>query len=108
MSNPTDHPLPWLDTSLYPDVAPPTALTTLAERVDFIARLCGAWDFGILPRQETVDEVRKPEWREAVDACRLLTSPVYHLLREWHGLPRLPYLGQQLAYIRDDPYLNRV
>jgi hypothetical protein len=30
------------------------------------------------------------------------------LLREWHGLPRLPYLGQQLAYMRDDPYLNHV
>jgi len=108
MSNPPDRPPPWLDTSLYPDVEPPIALLTLGERVDFIARLCAAWDFGILPRQETVDEVRRPEWREAVDACRLLTSPVYHLLREWHGLPRLPYLGQQLAYIRDDPYLNRV
>jgi hypothetical protein len=33
------------------------------------------------------------------------TSPAYHLLRNWHGLETLPYLGQQLAYIRDDPNL---
>jgi len=55
-----------------------------------------------------VAEVRRPEWREAVEACQLLTSPAYHLLRRWHGLPTLPYLGQQLAYIRDDPHLEYV
>ena len=42
-------------------------------------------------------------WGLAVDACRMLTSPAYHLLRKWHGLEALPYLGQELAYIRDDP-----
>lgn len=25
--------------------------------------------------------------------------------RKWHGLPSAPYMGQQLAYIRDDPNL---
>ena len=64
-----------------------------------------AWDFGLLPYAATVAEIRRPDWREAVDACRLLTSPAYHLLRSWHGLPALPYIGQQLAYIRDDPSL---
>jgi hypothetical protein len=83
-------------------------LNTLADRVDFLARLCSAWDFGLLPESETVAEIRRPEWREAVDACRLLTSPAYHLLRSWHGLPTLPYLGQELAYIRDDPNLKYV
>jgi len=95
----------WIDGALYPDTETPSALDTLAERVDFLARLCSAWDFGLLPEMETVTEIRRPEWREAVEACRLLTSPVYHLLREWHDLPSLPYLGQQLAYIRDDPNL---
>lgn len=95
----------WIDGALYPDTETPSALDTLAKRVDFLARLCSAWDFGLLPEMETVTEIRRPEWREAVDACRLLTSPVYHLLREWHDLPPLPYLGQQLAYIRDDPSL---
>jgi hypothetical protein len=98
----------WIDASLYPDTAPPAAIENLAERVDFIARLCAAWDFGVLPDGETVDEVRRAEWREAVDACRLVTSPAYHLLRRWHGLPLLPYLGQAIAGIRDDPCLEHL
>jgi len=95
----------WIDGTLYPDVDAPTKLSTLADRVDFLARLCAAWDFGLLPYAETVVEIRRPRWRKAVDACRLLTSPAYHLLRSWHKLPPLPYLGQELAYIRDDPSL---
>jgi hypothetical protein len=106
---PHEAPVPnWLDGALYPDTEPPDALWGLTERVDFIARLCAAWDYGLLPEPETVTEVRRAEWREAVDACRLVTSPTYHLLRSWHGLPPLPYLGQQLAYIRDDPNLAYV
>jgi hypothetical protein len=86
-------------------VKPPAALDTLADQ-DFLAHLCAAWDFGLLPDMSRVYEICRPEWRAAVDACQLLTSPVYHLLREWHDLPTLPYLGQQLAYIRDDPNLQ--
>ena len=74
----------------------------------FQARLCSAWDFGLLPRGDTIAEIRHAEWCEAVDECRLLTSPTYHLLRPWHGLDRLPYLGQHLPYIRDDPNLKYV
>jgi hypothetical protein len=55
-----------------------------------------------------VAEIRRREWREAIDACRLLTSPAYHLLRAWHHLPPLPYLGRQVASIRDDPNLAYV
>ena len=95
----------WIDGALYPDTEVPEELRSLGDRVDFLARLCSAWDFGLLPEWETVEEIRREEWREAVDATRLLTSCAYHLLRSWHGLPVLPYLGQQLAYIRDDPNL---
>ena len=98
----------WLDGALYLDVTPPETLATLADRVDFLARLCAAWDFGVLPEAATLAEVRKADWRDAVDQCRLLTSPTYHLLRTWHGLPGLPYLGQRLAYIADDPNLEFV
>lgn len=98
----------WIDGALYPDVEPPDELYTLSTRVDFLARLCAAWDFGILPDIDAIKEIRKPAWREAVDECRLLTSPAYHLLRRWHQLPELPYLGRQLAYIRDDPNLAYV
>jgi hypothetical protein len=100
--------IPWLDGALYPDVDVPDTLESLPERVDFLARLCAAWDFGLLPNAATIAEIRKETWTSAVDACRLLTSPAYHLLRRWHGLPALPYLGQQLAIIRDDPCLAQV
>ncbi len=95
----------WIDGSLYPDTAVPDALDNLEDRVDFLVRLCGAWDFGILPEWETVVEIRRSRWREAVDASRLLTSISYHLLREWHRLPELPFLGQKLPEILDDPNL---
>jgi len=95
----------WIDGALYPDTDVPETLDTLEDRVDFLVRLCGAWDFGILPERETVKEIRRPDWREAVDAARLLTSPVYHLVRSWHGLSPLPFLGQTLSYISDDPSL---
>jgi len=100
--------LSWIDGSLYPDTDVPESLSSLAERVDFLVRLCGAWDFGLLPDRETVAEIRRQDWEEAVDGARLLTSPTYHLLRAWHDLPPLPYLGQQLAYLRDDPSLEFV
>jgi hypothetical protein len=97
----------WLDTMLYPDIEVPT-ISNLQEQVDFIARLCAAWDFGILPNAETITEIRSPRWRTAVDNCYLITSPVYHLLRQWHGLPPVKFLGQKLAYICDDPNLEYV
>jgi hypothetical protein len=97
-----------IDGTLYPDRPTPQKLESLADRVDFLVRLCAAWDFGILPDAETVAEIRRPEWREAVEACRLLTSPSYHLLRRWHDLDPLPFLGRKLAYIRDDPELENV
>lgn len=100
--------LPWLDGTLYPDEPVPRAPLSEADRCDFLARLCSAWDFGVLPYAETLDEVRRPQWQETIEACRLLTSPAYHLLRRWHHLEPLPYLGQQLAYIRDDPELAHV
>ena len=98
----------WIDGSLYPDTHPPSSVETLEAQIDFLARLCAAWDFGILPRQETIDEIRLPEWQPAVDECRLLTSSTYHLLREWHGLPELPYLGQTPAHIRNDPNVEYI
>lgn len=94
-----------IDASLYPDVEPPATLDDAAARADFIERLCGAWDFGLLPDGSTIVEVRSPLWREAVDLARLLTSPTYHLLREWHRLPPLPFLGSAPAGMTGDPNL---
>ncbi len=94
-----------IDGSLYPDREPPERFDRIGDRIDFLARLCGAWDFGVLPDWDTLAEVSKPEWRAAVDATGLLTSPTYHLLRRWHGLSDLPFLGSIPAYVRDDPNL---
>jgi hypothetical protein len=98
----------WFDSFLYPDVDLPDSLEALADWVDFLARVCTAWDFDILPCAVTVEEIRKEEWTPAIEACRFLTSPYYHLLRRWHGLERLPFLGQIPAVIRNDPWLERV
>lgn len=97
-----------IDGALYPDQEVPERLESLGDKIDFIARLCSAWDFGLLPDIETIRELRSDQWREAIDACNLLTSPTYHLLRAWHHLPALPYLGSIPAYIRDDPNLEHV
>lgn len=96
---------PWIDGALYPDRDVPETLDSLAERVDFLARLCGAWDFGLLPDSETVAEIRRPGWRQAVESCRLLTSPSYHLLRRWHHLAAvaLPGPGAGLHPRRPQP-----
>jgi hypothetical protein len=47
-----------IDGALYPDAETPTSIGTLPEHVDFLARLCAAWDFGVLPKEETVTEIR--------------------------------------------------
>jgi len=52
----------WLDASLYADTDPPATLHDLAQQVDFLARLCAAWDFGLLPSPETVAEIRRADW----------------------------------------------
>ena len=39
----------WIDGTLYPDTEAPEKLRGLADWVDFVARLCAAWDFGFLP-----------------------------------------------------------
>jgi hypothetical protein len=99
---------PWLDGVLYPDQEPPDRLDTISDQVDFLARLCASWDFGLLPDSSTITEIRRKDWVPAVEACRLLTSPAYHLLRRWHGLTSLSFLGQQIASVRDDPCLVQV
>ena len=98
----------WIDGSLYPDRSVPKTLRTLDDRVDFLARLCAQWDFGILPEAATIREIRRKPWRRAIQACGMATSPAYHLLRSWHKLPPEPYLGDRLPHIAQDPFLALV
>ena len=98
----------WIDGSLYPDEEPPRVLDTVNQRMDFIARLCSAWDFGMLPIPETLQQILQPEWKEAVDETRLLTSFAYHLLRDLHHLEPLPYIGQGVPVVLNDVWLAKV
>jgi hypothetical protein len=106
--NSPGHNSDWIDASLYPDTTPPATLDSFADRVDFVARVCAAWDFGIMPRAETLRELLRDDWRNAVDETNLLTSCAYHLLREWHGLPLLRYLGPRFPEIERDSCLDQV
>lgn len=98
----------WIDGSLYPDQEVPDHLDNLADGIDFIARLCSAWDFGLLPLPNTLKEILKKDWQQAVDETNLLTSCAYHLLRERHGLKPLPYVGPKFPHILNDPFLSEV
>jgi len=98
----------WIDGSLYPDCPVPEEIVTLGDRIDFLARLCGAWDFGVMPWPQTLRQVLQPDWRQAVDETQMLTSCAYHLLRELHRLPPVRYLGPRFPEIENDPCLNMV
>jgi hypothetical protein len=91
----------WIDSALYRDTEPPEMLETLADPVDFLSRLCGAWDFGVLPYPGTVAEIRRPQWREAVDACRFLTSPAYYLLANLPQAPNLREVDQAFSDLNE-------
>jgi len=98
----------WIDGSLYPDEPVPESITSLPDKIDFIARVCSAWDFGLLPDPETLAEIRKPAWKKAVDETQLLTSCAYHLLREFHGLKPSRYIGPVFPHILNDPCLELI
>jgi len=78
-----------LDLSVYPDLdAPPATLVTAVERADYVARICGAWDFDIVPTQATF--ALFATWRDVFDQFPLLDSAAYAAFRTLLGWPRLP------------------
>lgn len=98
----------WIDGSLYPEQDVPQEITTLADRIDFLVRVCAAWDFGLPPSSETLNEILRNEWKEAVQEAQFLTSCAYHVLRELHHLEEAPYLGPSFPEILNDPFLEFV
>ena len=78
-----------IDGSVYPDLDEPlTVLTTPEEQADYVARICGAWDFGIMPEQETFQLFRG--WRAVFDRFPLMHSPAYAAFRDLFGWPPIP------------------
>jgi hypothetical protein len=77
-----------LDYSVYPDLEnPPTTLATDADRADYVARICGAWDFDIVPTRETF--ALFATWRTVFDRFPLVDSPAYAAFRVLYGWPRV-------------------
>ena len=38
----------------------------------------------------------------------MLTSAAYHILRDWHDLPSVPYIGKEFDYINEDPFIEYI
>jgi hypothetical protein len=83
-----------IDHSIYPDIEPPENLPTDEDKADYIHRLCGAWDFGIVPEPETMDELAA--WKRVFDRFPITQSRAYHAMRAWFGwepVASAPYPG---------------
>lgn len=77
-----------LDGSVYPDLdEPPDTLETDEDKADYVARVCGAWDFGILPTPDTF--ALFAGWRDVFDRFPL-HSAAYGAFRMTYGWPAVP------------------
>ena len=97
-----------IDHGLYPDIEPPAALDTPELKADYLQRVCGAFEFGIVPEEETLALLAG--WQEVFDRFPLRASPAYHALRAffgWEPVEQLPYLGVPI-YLRLDRVEERV
>jgi hypothetical protein len=75
-----------LDYSLYPDIdKPPDDLPLPGDKADYVARVCGAWDFGSIPTPQTFALLAT--WREIFDGYPIKGSPAYAALRMVYGWP---------------------
>jgi hypothetical protein len=92
-----------LDLTVYPDLEnPPTELTTNEDRADYVARICGAWDFGVFPTPATF--MLFEEWRDIFDRFPLVDSPAYATFRMLNNWPPIPGGRVMLAdYERMEP-----
>ncbi|TAM73279.1 hypothetical protein EPN44_14205 [bacterium] len=95
-----------IDYSVYPDLDRLPDLVDDEERADYVARICGAWDFGIVPTRETFQLFGG--WREVFDRFPLASSPAYHAFRSWWGWP-LAAKGElvQAGFEREDALRGR-
>jgi len=79
----------WLDGSVYPDLdEAPDRLDSDEDKADYVARVCGAWDFGIVPTATTFTLFSG--WREVFDRFPLSHSPAYGAFRLTYGWPVVP------------------
>lgn len=73
-----------IDHSVFPDVEVlPTQLATVEDQADYVSRICGAWDFGVVPTEDTLWLFAG--WRTVFGHFLMLRSPAYAALRSWFG-----------------------
>lgn len=76
----------YIDGSVYPDLDKvPTELVTDEEKADYVARVCGAWDFGVMPARATFDLFSG--WRHIFERFPIKNSPAYHAFCAKFGWP---------------------
>ena len=93
----------YIDQSLYPDEAPPDAELgplTDSEKAEHIHRVCAAWEFGLLPEEETFQTLAA--WKDIFERFPLSNSIAYHTFRFLLRLPSLPGEILEAPYERLD------
>jgi hypothetical protein len=104
----------WIDQSVYPDLeVPPDDLPAREDKADYVHRICCAWDFGIIPDQETF--ALFSAWKEIFDSFPLGGSPAYHTFRRlfrWEpvagSILRATYEVSDLREGRTDPCVDLI
>lgn len=111
MNSPSHTPL--IDYSVYPDADVLPVIVTDEEQADYVHRICGAWDFGIVPTSATFTLFA--EWRDIFDRFQLPDSLAYHAFRVRFGWPSVtgffleaPYERHDRRERRSDPYVHLV
>ena len=74
-----------IDHSLYPDGPAPEDLSDEGDAAEYIDRVCGALDFGIVPEREVIETMR--DLRVVFDKHPVISSPSYHMFRRMFGWP---------------------
>ena len=104
-----------IDLSLFPDTTPPDDLHDEHVAADYVQRVCGAYDFGIVPSAAVLGTLRGLS--AVFDRFPLAASPAYHALRrlfKWPAVASVPpaRLRYELFDLREgraaDPCLTLV
>lgn len=93
----------YIDQSLYPDEAPPNpALAPLddSQKAEHIHRVCAAWEFGIIPEEETFQTLAG--WKDIFERFPLPNSIAYHTFRFLLNLAPIPGEILEAPYERLD------
>lgn len=72
-----------MDYSVYPDIFGQVNLDSDEAKADYVHRICAAWDFGVLPTDETFELFRN--WEHIFRKYPYHSSPAYQAFQEYYG-----------------------